>query len=220
MYTIQCDFDGTITVNNVSEELRKAYASEEWRGIEDGYKAGQFSVEESNRRQFALIQATEERIEQYVIRTTVVRPGFSAFVKYCQGEGIQLAVVSSGVDLYIDPILRDLGLGDLDRYSGTGRVGNHGVTVRYADPFEVPLKEGFKLAHLLFLKQRQRPVIYIGDGASDIASATVADFVIARSALAEFCRSRSLPHFRFHDFHDVLRIVKYHIVGASSNAAP
>ena len=191
MYTIQCDFDDTITVNNVSEELRKTYTSEEWRGIEDGYKAGQFSVEESNRRQFALIQATEERTEQYVIRTTLVRPGFSAFVKYCQGEGIQLAVVSSGVYLYIDPILRDLGLGDLERYSGTGRVGNHGVTVRYADPFEAPLEEGFKLAHLLFLKQRQRPVIYIGDGASDIASATVADFVIARSALAEFCRSRN-----------------------------
>ena len=144
MYTIQCDFDDTITVNNVSEELRKTYASEEWRGIEDGYKAGQFSVEESNRRQFALIQATEERIEQYVIQTTVVRPGFSAFVKYCQGEGIQLAVVSSGVDLYIDPILRDLGLGDLERYSGTGRVSNHGVTVRYADPFGAPLEGGLQ----------------------------------------------------------------------------
>ena len=146
MYTRQCDFDDTITVNNVSEELRKTYASEEWHGIEGGYKAGQFSVEESSRRQFVLIQATEDQIERHVIRTTIVRPGFSAFVKYCQGEGIQLAVVSSGVDLYIDPILRDLGLGDLERYSGTGRVSDHGVTVRYADPFEAPLEEGFKLA--------------------------------------------------------------------------
>ena len=50
-----------------------------------------------------------------------------------------------------------------------GRVSDHGVTVRYADPFETPLEEGFKLVHLLFLKQRQRPVIYIGDGASDVA---------------------------------------------------
>ena len=219
MYTIQCDFDDTITVNNVSEELRKTYASEEWHGLEEGYKAGQFSVEESNRRQFALIQATEEQMEQHVIRTTIPRPGFSAFVKYCQGEGIQVAVVSSGVDLYIDPILRDLGLGDLERYSGTGRVSDHGVTVRYADPFEAPLEEGFKLVHLLFLKQRQRPVIYIGDGASDVAPAAMADFVIARSTLAEFCRFRSIPHFRFHDFHDVLRIVKYRIVGASSTTA-
>ena len=161
----------------------------------------------------------EEQIEQHVIRTTTPRLGFSAFVKYCQGEGIQLAVVSGGVDLYIDPILRDLGLGDLERYSGTGRVSDHGVTVRYADPFEAPLEKGFKLVHLLFLKQRQRPVIYIGDGASDVAPAAVADFVIARSALAEFCRSRSLPHFRFHDFHDVLRIVKYRIVGANSTTA-
>ena len=219
MYTIKCDFDDTITVNNVSEELRKTYASKEWHGLEEGYKAGQFSVGESNRRQFALIQATEEQMEQHVIRTTIPRPGFSAFVKYCQGEGIQVAVVSSGVDLYIDLILRDLGLGDLERYSGTGRVSDHGVTVRYADPFEAPLEEGFKLVHLLFLKQRQRPVIYIGDGASDVAPAAMTDFVIARSTLAEFCRSRSIPHFRFHDFNDVLRIVKYRIVGASSTTA-
>ena len=219
-YTIQCDFDDTITVNNVSEELRKTYASEEWRGIEEGYKAGHFSVEESNRRQFALIRATEEQIEQHVIQTTVVRPGFSAFVEYCQGKGIQLVVVSSGVDLYIDPILRNLGLDDLERYSGMGQVSNHGVTLGYTDPFEAPLEEGFKRAHVLFLKQRQRPVVYIGDGASDIAPAAAADFVIARSTLAESYRSRSLPHFRFHDFHDVLRIVKHHLVGASSTAEP
>ena len=154
MYTIQCDFDDTITVNSVGEELRKTYASEEWRGIEEGYKAGLFGVEESNRRQFALIQATEEQISQHVIQTAVVRPGFSAFVKYCQGEGIQLAVVSSGMDLYIDPILRDLGLGDLERYSGTGRVSDHGVAVRYTDPFEAPLEEGFKLVHLTVLEAK------------------------------------------------------------------
>ena len=70
-------------------------------------RQAKFSVEETNRRQFALIQATEEQMEQHVIRTTTPRPGFSAFVKYCQGEGIQVAVASSGVDLYINPILRN-----------------------------------------------------------------------------------------------------------------
>ena len=215
MYTIQCDFDDTITVNNVSEELRKAFAPEEWRSIEEAYTAGQFGVEESNRRQFALIQATKQQIEQHVIKTTVVRPGFSEFVNYCQGEEIQLVVVSSGVDLYIDPTLRRLGMADLERYSGTGRVSDHGVIVDYADPFGGLLEEGFKLEHLRFLKQRQRPIIYIGDGASDLVPAAEADFVIARSSLAESYRSRSLPYFRFDDFHDVLRIVKHDIVGAA-----
>lgn len=215
MYTIQCDFDDTITVSNVSEELRRAFASEEWRGIEKAYQAGQFSVEESNRRQFALIQATEQQIEQHVIQTTAVRPGFSAFVDYCQGEGIQFVVVSSGVDLYIDPILRDLGMADLERYSGTGRVSDHGVLVDYTDPTGAPLKEGFKRALLLFLRQRQRPIIYIGDGASDIQPAAEADFVIARTSLAESYHDRSLPCFMFDDFHDVLRIVKHDIVGAA-----
>ena len=55
MFTIQCDFDDTITVGNVSVALKEAFALEQWKQIEAKYIAGQFSVEESNRRQFALI---------------------------------------------------------------------------------------------------------------------------------------------------------------------
>ena len=216
MYTVQCDFDDTITDSNVAEVLKRAFASEQWHRIEAQYSVGQFNVEESNRRQFALVRASKRRIQQYVGRTIVVRPGFRQFVDYCRGAGLGFAIVSSGLDLYIEPVLRKLGLLDLERYSGRGRVTDHGIVVDYIDPWGIELKEGFKLACLGYLRQRGRPIIYIGDGLSDIAAAMKADYVIARDSLDEHFRSRSLSHFTFDNFYDVRQIVEDYIAGQES----
>ena len=57
MYTVQCDFDDTIIIGNLSRELINVFALERWQDIEAEYTAGQLTVEESNRRQFALVKA-------------------------------------------------------------------------------------------------------------------------------------------------------------------
>ena len=211
MFTIQCDFDDTITVGNVSVALREAFALEQWKQIEAKYVAGQFSVEESNRRQFALIRTPKTEPQNFVRRTTEVRPGFPQFVEYCRNTGIGFTVVSSGLDLYIQPVLRNLGLSDLETYSGRARVTSDGIVVDYVDPWGTPREEGFKLACLKYLRQRGWPVIYIGDGTSDVAAALEAEFVLARDSLKEQLSLMSRPHFTFDDFHDVRKIVENNI---------
>lgn len=213
MYTVQCDFDNTITVGNVSEVVLNAFASSDWKQVEEDYAAGRISVEESNRRQFPFVRAGEEEIAAFVRRAVEIRPGVPEFVDYCRDVGIEVVVVSSGVDVYIKPMLEMLGLADLERHSGRGQVGDHGITVDYVDPAGAPLDEGFKLAWLDPLRRRGRPVVYIGDGDSDIEAALHADHVIARDELARHLRDRSLPHFAFDTFHDVRRIVEAEIVG-------
>ena len=47
------------------------------------------------------------------------------------------------------------------------------------------------------------PRVVIGDGRSDFCMSTRADFVIAKGALADYCRSRGQPHATFTDFDDV-----------------
>ena len=213
MFTIQCDFDDTITVSNVGEALLDAFASERWRAIDVEYIAEQLTVEESNRRKFALIDASERAIHNFVSRTVEFRPGFLRFVEYCRNKDIDFVIVSCGLDQYIDPALRKLGLLDLERYSGRGLVTEDGIAVDYVDPRGVRRKEGFKVACLEYLRQRGRPVIYIGDGRSDVSPAIEADHVIARDELREHFCSRSIPHFKFDTFYDVLQIVEEHIVG-------
>ena len=213
LLTVQCDFDNTITVGNVSEAVLEAFASHEWKQVEADFAASRISVEESNRRQFPLVRANEGEIAAFVRRAVEVRPGIPEFVGYCRGVGIEVVVVSSGVDIYIEPILEMLGIADLELRSGRARVVDHGIVVDYADPEGAPLDDGFKLAWLERLKGQGRPIVYIGDGDPDIEAALRADHVIARDELARHFRDRSLPHFTFDTFHDVRRIVEREIVG-------
>ena len=173
--------------------------------MEELYHQGAYSVEESNIRQFALVRSTEEAIEELLSRQVVVRDGFDRFVSHCESLGVKFVVVSSGLDLYIGPTLRRLGLNNLEVYSGKARVTPSGIRVSYLDPSGRELTRGFKDSYLRHFKGRGDTIIYVGDGLSDIAPATEADFVVARSHLERHFRNNSLLHYAFRDFDDVGR---------------
>ena len=199
---VQCDFDDTITVGNVSAAIREVFAEPGWRAIEAEEAAGRLSVEQSNIQQFALVKASKDEIEDFVLGEIAIRYAFDQFVDYCNGEGVRLVIVSSGLDLYIGPAMEQLGF-DLERYSGSAEVSPDGVRVTYTDPYGEPVSTGFKESYLRWLKRDGDTLIYIGDGQSDIVPAGEADFVIARSTLAAHRKSAGLESYTFDTFDDV-----------------
>lgn len=203
MFTVQCDFDSTITVQDVGVSLLETFGARNWRQIEDEYRSGQISVEEEIRRQFVHMKASQKAILDFVDRTAEVRPGFPQLVDYCRNEGIRFVIVSNGLDLYIEPILLKLGLPDLERYSGQAVVTPEGIAVDYIYPGGANSEEGFKLACLRHLQNGGQPIVYIGDAISDIPPALDADHVIARSELQDHFRINRLPHSAFETFYDV-----------------
>ena len=203
MLIVQCDFDETITVGNVSAAIREVFAEPGWRAIEAEEAAGHLSVEQSNIRQFELVKAPRDEIEDFVLGETAIRYAFDQFVDYCSGEGVRLVIVSSGLDLYISPAMEQLGFDHLERYSGSAEVTPDGVRVTYTDPYGTPVSSGFKESYLRWLKRDGDTLIYIGDGRSDIVPAAEADFVIARSTLAEQRKSAGLAFYAFDTFDDV-----------------
>ena len=203
MYTVQRDFDSTITVHDVGGALLETFGPRNWRQIEEEYRSGQISAEEETRRQYAQIKVGQKAILDFVDRTVDVRPGFSQLVDYCRREGMRFVIVSNGLDTYIEPILVKLGLPDLERYSGHAVVTPEGIAVDYSYPGGAGLEEGFKLACLRHLRTGGNPIVYIGDGITDITPALQADHVMARGELQDYFRSNSLPHFTFDTFHDV-----------------
>ena len=203
MLIVQCDFDDTVTVGNVSAAIREVFASGDWRSIEEEQLAGKISVEQANIRQFEMVRAGRKEIEDFVMGDVVVRYAFDQFVDYCAGEGIRLAIVSSGLDLYIKPAFEQLGFDGLEVYSGHADVTPEGVQVSYTDPYGTILSEGFKESYVRWLKRDGDTLVYIGDGQSDIQPASEADFVIARSTLAEHRERLGLPGYTFETFDDV-----------------
>jgi 2-hydroxy-3-keto-5-methylthiopentenyl-1-phosphate phosphatase len=201
---IQCDFDGTITKNNLSVLLREQYACGDWQKIESGYLHGHLTVEQSNKLQFAFIKESKEKLQEFVRQHIEVRPGFVEFVRGCRESAIPFVIVSSGLDFYIETVLTQIGLSDLEVYCGHTSFGKDGIIVTYTDPQGNTINWGFKKKYLAWLKKRGKNIVYIGDGLSDLEPACQADHVFATGHLVKLLGGQSIPCRSFSDFHDLL----------------
>ncbi len=201
---IQCDFDGTITRNNLSVLLREKYACGDWQKIEANYLHGHLTVEQSNRLQFSLIKEPKEKLQEFVRRHIEVRPGFVEFVQYCRESAIPFVIVSSGLDFYIETVLTQIGLSDLEVHCGYTSFGKDGIIVAYTSPEGNTISRGFKKKYLAWLKKRGKSITYIGDGLSDLETACQADHVFATGHLVKLLGGQSIPCRSFSDFHDLL----------------
>jgi len=200
---IQCDFDGTIIRNNLSVLIREYFAPEAWRAVEADYLEGRITVEESNKRQFALIKEPKEGLQEFVRCHIDVRQSFTEFTADCEAKGNHLVIVSSGLDFYIEVVLSELGMSDIELYCGKTEFSEKGITVSYADKKGNTIEHGFKISHMNWLKKRDNRIIYIGDGLSDLEAARHANHVFATGHLAMLLKEEHVSWSSFTDFNDI-----------------
>ena len=200
---IQCDFDGTITRNNLSVLLREKFASSEWRQVESDYLERRLTVEESNRRQYTLVREPRETLQEFICQQAEFRPGFLPFIQRCRDAGIRFVIVSSGLDFYIEAALGKIGAPELELRCARTSFGQNGVLVTYFDPEGNVIEEGFKKRYLTWFKSQDEPIIYVGDGLSDFDAASSADYVFAVEQLHRLLSTSSVPHYTFSDFNDI-----------------
>jgi 2-hydroxy-3-keto-5-methylthiopentenyl-1-phosphate phosphatase len=203
---IAMDFDGTISVEEVSVALLERFAEDDWNVPYNLHVAGEIGLEELMRRQFAMIRRPREELVRFVQETTIVRPGFEEFVRYCKEHGVSVNICSAGMDVYVEATLAMLDIPPIAIGTvGKSRFGEGGIDVRFPQG-----RDGLDFK-ATFVKDKQNDgyhVVYVGDGISDFGGAKVADFVFARDSLLELCRESGIPHMPFDDFRDVQRGLK------------
>jgi 2-hydroxy-3-keto-5-methylthiopentenyl-1-phosphate phosphatase len=201
---IFCDFDGTISREDVTDIVLDLCADPAWRIVEAEWQAGSIGSRDCLARQVALLRCDEEELDG-IADGAEIDPSFSAFAAYCAARSIPLTIVSDGFGRLIHRILTREGLGHLPVMAnrlvaaGPGRWvldTPHGSRTCEASAgtckCAVAAREG------------TRPVVLVGDGQSDACLAEKADFVISKSRLADFCAAKRLPHAVFASFRDVL----------------
>ncbi|HTQ37324.1 MAG TPA: MtnX-like HAD-IB family phosphatase [Steroidobacteraceae bacterium] len=206
---IYCDFDGTITTTDTTDFVLERLARPAWRDLEAEWLAGRISAAECMRRQVALIESDDARLDAVLDEVTLTE-GFAHFAQSCAASRVPLAVVSDGVDYFIRRILRRHGLEALpvmaNRFAG-------GVAARRLEQpwLRADCRAGSGVCKCAATAGDQAgQIVYIGDGRSDFCVARRADLLIARSALARHAREHGLRFLPFTDFHDVLRHVDRH----------
>jgi len=206
---VQCDFDGTITEEDVSFMMLEAYAKGDWRGMLKEYRDGKMSVGRFNTQAFAMVKADRESLLEVAHRTMKLRPGLPELVAGCRRKNFRFIIISNGLDFYIKDILRNIGLEDVEILAAETRFLPGGLDARYIGPGGVQMDDGFKEAYVdLFLREGYR-VIYMGNGVSDIASAIKCHHIFATAELLEYCeRHTELNYTELTDFNEAARILE------------
>lgn len=202
---VQCDFDGTITEEDVSFLLLDAFAQGDWRRLLQQYKEHKISVGQFNTRAFAMVKADKPTLLDALKGKVRIRAGFYELVDYCAKKGFRLVIVSNGLDFYIEDILKRLGLRDIEMHAAQAFFHPAGMQVQYVGPDGTKLDEGFKEAYAKSFVKLGYAVTYVGNGDSDVAPAKYAQYLFATGDLLAYCQKNKLRHKPFETLFDVIR---------------
>jgi len=202
---VQCDFDGTVTEEDVSFFLLDAFAQGDWRRLLQEYKEHRISVGEFNTKSFAMVKADKPALLGVLEGNVKVRAGLHELVNYCLRKGLRLVIVSNGLHFYVKAVLKDLGLENIEVHAAQASFHPEGMKVHYVGPDGKRLEDGFKEAYTKSFLNLGYRIIYVGNGDSDVAPAQYAHHVFATGDLLAYCRENRLDYKPFETFIDVVR---------------
>ena len=201
---VQCDFDGTITEEDVSFQLLDAFANGDWRQLLTEYREGKISVGDFNMKAFTMIRADRQTLLEFVKNEVRIRAGFNELLAYCHKRGFRFVIVSNGLDFYIEAILRDIGVDNIEVLAAQTHFSPEGIEVKYIGPEGNQIQDSFKEVYIRLFLSRGYRVVYMGNGASDIPSARLAHHTFATGELLAYCQQTNLNCTPFADLNDVV----------------
>ncbi|WP_010273763.1 2-hydroxy-3-keto-5-methylthiopentenyl-1-phosphate phosphatase [Paenibacillus senegalensis] len=206
---IFCDFDGTITLTDNIIAIMKQFQPEGWETILQKTLDKELTLQEGVGGMFALLPASQQKdIVQFTQDYIRIRDGFQELLDYCKQRSYPFLVTSGGMDFFIYPALRPFHIPTENIYCNTGDFTGDHIRIDWPHPCDENCAKGgcgmCKTTIIRSYPASQYNRILIGDSLSDFAGAQVADYVFARSDLAEECKKLQLPHSEYETFFDVI----------------
>ena len=215
-WKILCDFDGTICTPDATDAILERLAAPAWRDIERDWRAGLIGSRDCMSRQIALVEATEREFDE-VLDRIIIDPAFPMFVERCRQSGVELNIVSDGLDRAIRRILARLGLDDLPIFSNALVPDGERRWLMQSPHADAGCVSRSGTCKCALAKQGDASagpaVLLVGDGLSDFCVAGRADFVFAKSRLLDHCRSAGIAHRAIQGFGDAVDLLPELLAG-------
>jgi 2-hydroxy-3-keto-5-methylthiopentenyl-1-phosphate phosphatase len=151
-----------------------------------------------------LIKADEQTLLNFVSSKAKVRAGFHELLAYCRQQDFCFVIVSNGLIFYIEAILRQIGIDNIDILAATTDFTDNGVDTKYIGPKGNLLQDGFKETYVKLFLNRGYRLVYIGNGTSDTLPARQAHHIFATGELLTYCQQTNLNCTPFTDLNDVV----------------
>ncbi len=201
------DFDGTISKYDIGEILVKEYGdTQRSQDIIDRWVKGE--IDSALSWKLMCDSVGELDVEKFLehVNSLPIDPGFHDFVDYCDKINADIAILSDGMNLYINSFLKKEKLDYLTVYSNKVVVTNENRLIPsfpYGDE-ECKQCGNCKRNHILENSHDDDFTVYVGDGNSDLCPAQYCDFVFAKGSLLKYCEKNRISYFPFNTFHDVI----------------
>jgi 2,3-diketo-5-methylthio-1-phosphopentane phosphatase len=207
-WTILCDFDGTISVEDVIDSLLDRFGRPGWETLEQDWRAGRIGSRECMTGQVGLLDMTQEALDKH-LSSLWIDHAFPAFVARTRELSTPLRVVSDGLDYAIHKILGRYGLDDLPLAANHLAPATPPRQWQLTSPFQADgCRSGTcKCAVAAQAAKTGTKTLLIGDGASDFCAADRVDFVFAKHRLIEHCRAAGIPYVPITGFEDALELL-------------
>lgn len=219
---ILSDFDGTISLIDTGlamiDALGEEASARAW-DLEYQWRRGEIDSMTCLSGQWRLWDKPPAALYA-LIDTLQLDEGFRELLDLARARGAGVAVLSDGLEFYIDRLLAKWGVETcaeaaclrsrecLVRRANRAVIGESGLAFEYPNRGECGLCGNCKALHLFEFRPGFRRTIYLGDGHSDLCAARYADIIFARGALAEDCARAGRRFFPFQSFADVLAVLR------------
>jgi 2,3-diketo-5-methylthio-1-phosphopentane phosphatase len=204
-----CDFDGTITQLDVTDEILARFAHPSWREVEQAWACGWIGSRECLERQMALVEASVAELNA-LIDAVPVDPHLVRFVRFVDKQRLPFYVLSDSFDYVVRRVLKRAGI------NGRLRNGTHFFASalrlqgrRWVISFPhsaSPCKHGCATCKAEILRRLgscRSPIVFIGDGLSDRFAVEEADLVFAKRQLLAYCREERIACRPFETFAEI-----------------
>lgn len=202
---VLCDFDGTVSRTDVGNGLFNRFTGRGWEEIDAAYCTGEIGSREAYRRAAVLLEGDRAQMLDFVLREAELDEHFPAFRQFCRERGLDLVIVSDGLDFYIEAILRRHHLEDIPVHANRAlfRPGKP-PDIEFPWANEDCGRCGTcKRGILRSGRDRYDRIVYVGNGHSDVCPSREADLVFAKGLLLKTCDEDGRPCVPFEGFSDV-----------------
>jgi 2,3-diketo-5-methylthio-1-phosphopentane phosphatase len=208
-WQIWLDFDGTVTQQDVLDELIKRYSiNDSWKMVEERWQAGLIGSRQCLTEQFNLLRVSSKELD-IALAEIKLDTGIFSLLELSKSQDVPVVILSDSADVFIKKILQRCEIENLPIRANA--VIHHGLKLQLCFPHNNPSCQ-FGAAHckcgsIEAIGDPQRKSIYIGDGRSDLCAARRADCVFAKGVLAKCLKKESIPFIEYSTLNDIVGIL-------------